>query len=1093
MNKTFKKFFAGLLAFVLVFAMTAVAAPAKEVKAAAAGTETVTIGESVSYTGTTAPGYTFDSSSLTTGGLVGAMVFNITIDLPAEGDVAWNDWCGEVLAVNANGETKYYDFGGKSVTWGVDMTGDDAQDTTGAGTESWTGSVTAARTLTVTVPVNAENFTIDFYDNCWDSATDISHYTIQSGTAVYGEVAAMEHVAVEQKVKYTGTEASGYTFDSSVLTGEGTVATAIFNISIDLPAEGDVAWNDWCGEAAKVTVDGKEKYYDFGGKSVGWGVDLNGDEAQDTKGVGSESWVGSAENLSVSAVFPVEGEEFTVDFYDCCWDSATDIDHYTINSATVLYRPAMVVEAPETVAVNAPVSYTGITAPGYTFDSSVLTKGGKVGAMVFNITVDLPAEGDVAWNDWCGEVLAVNANDTTKYYDFGGKSVTWGVDMTGDEVQDTTGAGTESWVGSVTAARTLTVTVPVNAENFTIDFYDNCWDSATDITHYTIQSATAVYGSVVASENVAVGQSLSYTGSEASGYTFDSSVLTTEGAKTAYAVFNISIDLPAEGDVAWNDWCGEAAKVTADGKESYYDFGGKSVTWGTDLNGDEKADTTGAGTESWIGSAENLSVSAVFPIGAEDYTIDFYDCCWDSATDINHYTINSATILYGAGVTAEEAPEFEGTLYEGEVSAFLGTWANDFAYNWNNSSDDSADVTGTAVTAKTGDTVKLSLTFPSAVKADELTPYLVFPAQAADKEVLDTYGAVFTIDKVTVDGTDVTDKVVIDKSAPLYWAKSAGDHLDKDTIALAGGYNLYGDSASANGSCLEDAVFEAFTTVEYTITLDAIFVEPKPEPKPTVDKDAGVYNAYMGIQSQNYTFRDDWSNTSTGLNGVDHPEAFAGMSFLDNGTWVKKAGTFKDVVIEGNGTYSVEVTDLAWDDGSESLNLLFVSTDIPNTGEVSFTNVVVEFDGKKVFTQAEALLNPESKDYAQLVIRNIWNSDAKTNLEGSMPSSTAKITFDVSGFNYDNPNATVAEPTPEPTVAPVEPTAAPTETPVEPTAAPTEAPAATTAPTAAPTTAPADVDTDAEGGMSPLVIVIIVIAVVAVVGGVVFVVMKKKK
>ena len=34
MKKTFKKFFAGLLAFVLVFAMTAVAAPAKEVKAA---------------------------------------------------------------------------------------------------------------------------------------------------------------------------------------------------------------------------------------------------------------------------------------------------------------------------------------------------------------------------------------------------------------------------------------------------------------------------------------------------------------------------------------------------------------------------------------------------------------------------------------------------------------------------------------------------------------------------------------------------------------------------------------------------------------------------------------------------------------------------------------------------------------------------------------------------------------------------------------------------------------------------------------------------------------------------------------------------
>ena len=33
MSKTFKRFFAGLLAFVLVFAMTAAIAPAKEVKA----------------------------------------------------------------------------------------------------------------------------------------------------------------------------------------------------------------------------------------------------------------------------------------------------------------------------------------------------------------------------------------------------------------------------------------------------------------------------------------------------------------------------------------------------------------------------------------------------------------------------------------------------------------------------------------------------------------------------------------------------------------------------------------------------------------------------------------------------------------------------------------------------------------------------------------------------------------------------------------------------------------------------------------------------------------------------------------------------
>ena len=45
--------------------------------------------------------------------------------------------------------------------------------------------------------------------------------------------------------------------------------------------------------------------------------------------------------------------------------------------------------------------------------------------MVFNISIDLPAEGEPNWNDWCGEVLAVRAGDKTTYYDFGGAQVGW--------------------------------------------------------------------------------------------------------------------------------------------------------------------------------------------------------------------------------------------------------------------------------------------------------------------------------------------------------------------------------------------------------------------------------------------------------------------------------------------------------------------------------------------------------------------------------------------------------------------------------------------------------------------------------------------
>ena len=291
MKKSFKKFFSCFLVLALALGMISVSAPAKA--KAAGSNETVAIGASVSFTGLSTPGYTFDSSVLTGEGTVGAMIFNVTVDLPSEGDVAWNDWCGEALAVHANGETKYFDFGGAQVGWGVDMDGDESADTKGVGSETWAGSVSAGRTCTVVVPVNAEEFTVDFFDNCWDSATDMSHYTIQSATAVYGTVAATETVTIGQEMTYQADKSAAYTFDSSVLTTEGQAAAIAFNISVALPSEGDVAWNDWCGEAAKVTVDGVEHYYDFGGAQVGWGVDINGDEDADTKGVVSETWAGS--------------------------------------------------------------------------------------------------------------------------------------------------------------------------------------------------------------------------------------------------------------------------------------------------------------------------------------------------------------------------------------------------------------------------------------------------------------------------------------------------------------------------------------------------------------------------------------------------------------------------------------------------------------------------------------------------------------------------------------------------------------------------------------------------------------------------------
>lgn len=146
----------------------------------------------------------------------------------------------------------------------------------------------------------------------------------------------------------------------------------------------------------------------------------------------------------------------------------------------------------ETLEINQTLTFTGLETPGYTFESSMLTRQDYVETMEFDITIDLPLEGDVSWNDWCGNALAVRVGDTTNYYDFGGAEVGWGVDMTGDDNPDTGGKDTESWVGTVEDGAAKLV-VPINARDFAVDFYDNCWETETDVEHYTINSATAIF------------------------------------------------------------------------------------------------------------------------------------------------------------------------------------------------------------------------------------------------------------------------------------------------------------------------------------------------------------------------------------------------------------------------------------------------------------------------------------------------------------------------------------------------------------------------------------------------------------------------
>ena len=163
------------------------------------------------------------------------------------------------------------------------------------------------------------------------------------------------------------------------------------------------------------------------------------------------------------------------------------------------------------------------------------------------------------------------------------------------------------------------------------------------------------------------------------------------------------------------------------------------------------------------------------------------------------------------------------------------------------------------------------------------------------------------------------------------------------------------------------------------------------------------YHAYIGIQSASFTFRNAWNEAQYGQ-GITSDEGWAYFDTLtgwDGPTAVDKGGNFTDATITGDGTYSVKL-DGDFDFGSdETLNLLFVSTDIPQDTGATITDVEIIFDGSTKYTFDEAYLSPDENTYLQPMAINIWNDDLgkSDGLFGYvMPSDSVEIKFTVNGL-----------------------------------------------------------------------------------------------
>lgn len=235
------------------------------------------------------------------------------------------------------------------------------------------------------------------------------------------------------------------------------------------------------------------------------------------------------------------------------------------------------------------------------------------------------------------------------------------------------------------------------------------------------------------------------------------------------------------------------------------------------------------------------------------------------------------------------------------------------------------------------------------------------------------------------------------------------------------------DDARSSDGVVTDAKWimvakEMFASVEtFSINFDYIEgdITPPVDEEPTeIDIEAALkadYNAYFGLQTVSYIFRNAWYDSY----GLDTPNWSHLTGWDADNAEVDYGGTFTDVVIKGNGTYTaaVELGEMGLGT-DETFNMLFISTDIPSQlvkdGFITITDVKTVMDGGT--TQDYTFIDTE-QDYARITVLNTYNADVGIDtIPYTMPKEKIEITFTIAGFTEEA--APTAVPTAVPTEAP---------------------------------------------------------------------------
>ena len=195
----------------------------------------------------------------------------------------------------------------------------------------------------------------------------------------------------------------------------------------------------------------------------------------------------------------------------------------------------------------------------------------------------------------------------------------------------------------------------------------------------------------------------------------------------------------------------------------------------------------------------------------------------------------------------------------------------------------------------------------------------------------------------------------------------------------------------------------------------------------------GTYHAALGLQTctqvwiNRFAYYDKEANKYYGT--ADAGKMFAGDP---SGNGADYACEFQDTEIKGNGTYTVKVTgaDFA---GETDISQLHVATDIPLNDTIKFADVSFSIDGKKIASFDQGYMEDEEPYLGggmDLLLINHWRDGLVKELASKGVTESAEngyallqgttgeeisVTFTVSGFSYDNPEAVATE---EPTATP---------------------------------------------------------------------------